>query len=61
MINTIVTGGMLGLVAMGLALVFGVMNVGMFAHGEFFMLGTLVAYFATNFSKKILGPEAHPF
>ncbi len=44
-VNTIVTGGMLSLVAMGLALVFGVMNIPMFAIGEYFMIGTLVAYF----------------
>ncbi|MBF0529241.1 MAG: branched-chain amino acid ABC transporter permease [Deltaproteobacteria bacterium] len=43
--NTIVTGGMLAMVSMGLALVFGVMNIGNFAHGEFFMIGTLVGYF----------------
>jgi branched-chain amino acid transport system permease protein len=30
---------------MGLALVFGVMNIPMFAHGEYFMIGTLVAYY----------------
>jgi len=38
-------GGMLALVSMGLALVFGVMNIPMFAHGEYFMIGTLVAYY----------------
>ncbi len=45
LVNTIVTGGMLALVAMGLALVFGVMNIPMFAHGEYFMIGTLAAYY----------------
>ena len=45
LVNTIVTGGMLSLMAMGLALVFGVMNIPFFCHGEFFMIGTLVAYF----------------
>ena len=39
LVNTVVTGGMLALVAMGLALVFGVMNIPMFAHGEYFMIG----------------------
>ena len=43
--NSVVTGGMLAMVSMGLALVFGVMNVAQFAHGEFFMIGTLVGYF----------------
>jgi branched-chain amino acid transport system permease protein len=45
MVNTVVTGGMLALVAMGLALVFGVLNIPMFAHGEYFMIGTLTAYY----------------
>lgn len=45
LVNTIVTGGMLSLMAMGLALVFGVMNIPFFCHGEFFMIGTLVSYF----------------
>ena len=44
-VNTIVTGGMWALMAMGLALIFGVMNIPNFAHGEYFMIGTLVAYF----------------
>jgi branched-chain amino acid transport system permease protein len=45
LVNTIVTGGMTALVAMGLALTLGVLNIPMFAHGEFFMIGTLVAYY----------------
>jgi branched-chain amino acid transport system permease protein len=45
LINTIVTGGMWALMAAGLSLVFGVMNVVNFAHGELFMVGTLAAYF----------------
>jgi branched-chain amino acid transport system permease protein len=45
LINAIVTGGMWALMAAGLSLVFGVMNIVNFAHGEFFMVGTLVAYF----------------
>jgi branched-chain amino acid transport system permease protein len=45
LVNTVVSGGMLALMAIGLALVFGVMNIPLFAHGEFFMIGSLVAYF----------------
>ena len=45
LVNTVVMGGMLALVSMGLAMVFGVMNIPMFAHGEYFMIGTLVAYY----------------
>lgn len=44
-INTVVTGGMWALMSVGLALVFGVMNVPHFAHGESFMVGAYVAYF----------------
>ena len=44
LIDTLVTGGMWALMAAGLALVFGVMNIPNFAHGEFFMIGSLVAY-----------------
>jgi branched-chain amino acid transport system permease protein len=44
-INTIVTGGMWALLAAGLALVLGVMNIPHFAHGESFMVGAYVAFF----------------
>lgn len=47
-INSIITGGMWALMAVGLALVFGVMNVPHFAHGESFMVGAYVAYFVFN-------------
>jgi branched-chain amino acid transport system permease protein len=58
LVNTVVTGGMLALVAMGLALVFGVMNIPMFAHGEYFMIGTLVAYYV--FTPINAYANAHP-
>lgn len=44
LLNTVVTGGMLALISVGLALVFGVLNIAQFAHGEYFMIGGLVAY-----------------
>jgi branched-chain amino acid transport system permease protein len=47
-INSVITGGMWALMAVGLALVFGVMNVPHFAHGESFMVGAYVAYFVFN-------------
>ena len=43
--NAIVTGGMWALLAVGLAIILGVMNVPNFAHGESFMVGAYVAYF----------------
>jgi len=45
LVNTIVTGGMIALVSMGLALTLGVLNIPMFAHGEYFMIGTLVGFY----------------
>jgi branched-chain amino acid transport system permease protein len=44
-VNAVVTGGMWALLAAGLALVFGVMNIPHFAHGESFMVGAYVGYF----------------
>jgi branched-chain amino acid transport system permease protein len=46
MITAIIRGGMYSLMAVGLSLVFGVMNVANFAHGELYMIGTYLAYFA---------------
>ncbi len=43
-VDTLVTGGMWALMAGGLALVFGVMNIPNFAHGEMFMIGGLVSW-----------------
>jgi branched-chain amino acid transport system permease protein len=45
LVNTVVLGGIWALMAMGLALGFLIMNIPNFAFGEFFMIGTLVAYF----------------
>ncbi len=42
----ILRGGLFVLIAMGLSLVFGVMNIPNFAHGEFYMLGAYFAYFS---------------
>jgi branched-chain amino acid transport system permease protein len=56
-INSLVTGAMLALVAAGLALAFGVMNVPNFAQGEFFMVGTLAAFLSHRFLSESLGTE----
>jgi branched-chain amino acid transport system permease protein len=47
-------GGMYSLMAVGLTLVFGVMNIANFAHGEFYMLGAFFGYFSYN--RLHLGP-----
>lgn len=43
-VTTLVTGGMWALMAAGLAMVFGVMNIPNFAHGEMFLLGSFTAF-----------------
>ena len=41
----LVRGAMYALMGIGLSLIFGILGVVNFAHGEFFMLGTYVMYF----------------
>ena len=47
-IEGLVTAAVLALMAVGLSLVFGVMRVVNVAHGEFFMLGAVLAWFVAN-------------
>lgn len=49
LIDGILLGGVYGVVATGLSLVFGVLGVVNFAHAEFLMLGMYVAWFAWQF------------
>jgi len=60
LINTFVTGGMWALMAVGLALVFGVMNISNFAHGEYFMVGTLSAYYIFTPLSNYLSKNPNP-
>ena len=61
LVNTAITGGMLALVAVGLALLLGVMNVASFVHGEYFMIGTLVAYYVFTPIQSYLNTNPSPF
>lgn len=45
LINSLILGGTWALIAAGLALVFGVMNIPNFAQGEFFMIGSFSSFF----------------
>src|SRR3954471_2185698 len=49
-INGVVTGMILALVASGLTLIFGIMDVVNFAHGELFMLGAYVGVLVLSFT-----------
>lgn len=41
-------GGLYALFAVGLSLVFGVMNIANFSHGEFYMIGAYFAFFGVT-------------
>ncbi len=43
--NGLITGGVYSLIAIGLTMIFGVMRISNFAHGDFSMLGAYVAVF----------------
>lgn len=60
-INSIITGGMYALLAVGLALVFGVMNIPHFAHGESFMVGGYVAFYVYSPILEALGGTSNTF
>ncbi len=61
LVNIIVLGGMLALVATGLALILGVLNIPMFAHGEFFMIGGLAAYYVFTPISNYVTQHPHSF
>lgn len=46
LISGILRGGMYVLIALGLALVYGVMRIPNFAHGEYYLIGAYATYFA---------------
>jgi branched-chain amino acid transport system permease protein len=48
LLNGLTIGIIYALVASGLSLVFGVLNIVTFAHGEFYMIGAMLAYFAAT-------------
>jgi len=49
LVNGLVIGAFYALLAMGLSLIFGVLEIVNFAHGEFYMLGALAALLAINY------------
>jgi len=49
-LNGLVWGMIIALVAYGLSLIFGIMDVVNFAHGEFYMVGAYVGWFAIKYT-----------
>ena len=45
LISGVLRGGMYMLIALGLALVYGVMGIPNFAHGEYYLFGAYATYF----------------
>jgi branched-chain amino acid transport system permease protein len=48
LVNGLTIGLIYALVASGLSLIFGILNIVNFAHGEFYMLGAMIAYFMAS-------------
>jgi urea transport system permease protein len=59
LVNGLSVASILLLVALGLAITFGLMNVINMAHGQFIMVGAYVAYVAGLLEKQLLGATAH--
>lgn len=49
LVSGILIGGVYGMVAIGLTIIFGILKIINFAHGEFMMLGMYLAYFSTTY------------
>ena len=49
MLNGVIQGCIYALIALGLSLIFGILEVANFAHGEFYMLGAFMALFSVRF------------
>src|SRR6478752_1180204 len=58
LVNGLSVASILLLVALGLAITFGLMNVINMAHGQFIMVGAYVAYVASLIEKALFGTSA---
>ncbi|MEG1912705.1 MAG: branched-chain amino acid ABC transporter permease, partial [Cloacibacillus sp.] len=47
MLNGIILGCIYALIALGLSLIFGILETANFAHGEFYMIGAFIGFFST--------------
>jgi branched-chain amino acid transport system permease protein len=58
LVDTVITGSMWALIAVGLSLVFGVMQVPSFVIGEYFLAGSLCSYFVMSNAGSVPGALA---
>ena len=47
-VNGIILGCIYALIALGLSLIFGILETANFAHGEFYMIGAFIGFFSTS-------------
>lgn len=47
-LNGIILGCIYALIALGLSLIFGILEIANFAHGEFYMIGAFIGFFSTS-------------
>lgn len=56
LVNGLIIGTIYGLMALGLTLIFSILGVVSFAHGEFYMIGGMAVYYVTT----VWFPNVHP-
>src|SRR5579862_431584 len=59
--NSLTTGAVYGLIAIGYTLVYGIIELINFAHGDVFMWGTAIVYFVLVGILNIKGPLSNPW
>ena len=53
-LNGLIWGLIIALIALGLSVIFGLLDVINIAHGDFFMVGTVLAWFIAGGDRKFL-------
>jgi branched-chain amino acid transport system permease protein len=60
LLNGIAAGSIYALIALGYTMVYGILKLINFAHGDVFMIGSFVGYYAGNYVTKINGGQSSP-
>jgi branched-chain amino acid transport system permease protein len=61
LLNGIATGSIYALIALGYTMVYGILKLINFAHGDVFMLGSFMGYYAGNYLARQSGGHASPW